>query len=207
LKFKRISSGQVIDTDYKEDNRTNPIFNAEFQSKEGSTLSRNLLLGHTFTNTNVLKISMAAGYTIDQQNLYLTDNNQLNSSYKANWKGLRIASETKVSLSKLLSLSCKINYNQLNYKAQANWNLIDDFQHPVSYTHIAKGFSTNTSLGLAYHLKKSLDLFIDSEYSAWRTGKGIDNVFLVSGKTQTTQFNGARINGIAVLTGITYSFK
>ncbi len=41
-------------------------------------------------------------------------------------------------------------YDQAVYRATADWNLIQNFSHPVSFTHHADGFGVEGQMGVEY---------------------------------------------------------
>ncbi len=90
----------------------------------------------------------------------------------------------------------------MNYSASADWNLVDAFQHPVSFRQHAKGFDIKTTLTSIFRLNRFLSLSVGVDYSHAETGSGIDELFLDSGEVETTWFNGAFKHVKTVTVGI-----
>jgi hypothetical protein len=133
-----IVSGAVTDTDYSEDNRTNPVFYASLSSDKGKLYSSHVTGGYSFVRTKTYNGKIFVGYGINHQQLYLTDDEQLNSTYTNKWKGVIFSLENGFYLNSRNSLSVQVTYHQVRYGAEGNWNLIEEFKHPVSFTHSAK---------------------------------------------------------------------
>lgn len=205
-----IKTGQVSDTDYGSDNRTNPVYQANLNSNEGLTRTYAVAGGYEFKINPFLKLSPFAGYLKDAQHLHLKDFNEetdpaiktLNSTYQANWTGPIIGIEADFRLSNQLSLHGMVNYKQLKYKATADWNLIDSFEHPVSFRHTANGYGTDGLLQINFHFTSVLSVFARGNYSYSNTGKGTDELFLADGKAVQSQFNSATRHGAGLAAGI-----
>ncbi|MET4137794.1 outer membrane beta-barrel protein [Pedobacter sp. UYP1] len=205
-----IKSGKVSDTDYASDNRTNTSYHADLNSNEGFTYTYAVAGGYEFKINPFLKLSPFAGYLKDAQHLHLKDFNEesdpavktLNSTYQANWTGPMIGIEADFRLSNQLSLRGMVNYKQLKYKATADWNLIDSFEHPVSFRHTANGYGTDGLLQLNFRFTSILSVFARGNYSYANTGKGTDELFLIDGKVVQSQFNSAKRHGAGLAAGI-----
>ena len=109
-------------------------------------------------------------------------------------------------INKKLELETQLSYYQLNYHAKANWNLIAEFQHPVSFTHSAKGYALTSKLNLSYTVTARTSLLLGGTYSYWTTGKGTDTLYLANGNINTTILNGVNRNGYGVTFGIQLTF-
>jgi len=205
-----IKSGKVSDTDYASDNRTNPSYQANLNSNEGFTYTYAVAGGYEFKLNQLLKLSPFAGYLKSAQHLHLKDFNEesdpdlktLNSTYQANWTGPMIGIDVNLQLSNQLSLNGMVNYKQLKYKAAADWNLIDAFEHPVSFRHTANGYGTDGFLQVNFRFTPVLSVFTRGNYSYSNTGKGTDDLFLADGKQLQSQFNSATRHAAGLIAGI-----
>lgn len=206
-----ITSGKVSDTDYLEDNRTHTSFYALLDSDRGTITSLEPVLGYRIIHHSTYSIAAFVGYGAHIQSLYLLDHEGqyvrgLKSSYKTIWKGLILGLEGSIQLTNRFTVAPTIRYYQVTYNSEGNWNLIDEFRHPVSYTHAAKGYGVAPKLRINYSVRNRWDVFVGTTYMHWKTGKGIDTLFLRDGRKPKTQFNGALRDAYAVHAGLNYAF-
>lgn len=207
-----ISSGTVTDTDYQDDNRQNKSFFGALNSDRGNTWALRAGLGYQLFPLSKISINPSIGYAINEQSLYLVDElgnpgyKKLNSSYKSAWKGIYIGAGIDAQLSKKLALSFTSLYEQLNYKASANWNMIDAFAHPVSFLHTAKGYGLFNQLALKISLNRYLGVLLNANYYTALTAAGVDQLFLVDGGQAFTRLNEVSRNSIGFNTGFKISF-
>jgi hypothetical protein len=208
---KFTTSGHVTDTDYGEDNRNAQSFRVVLNSNTGKRLLSTAAIGYNLPVIEKLTAAFSIGYFINKQLLYLKDYNQsiddpVNSSYKTKWTGVFLKAEPSYQLSRSVSVSAFFKYYQANYNAKGNWNLITDFQHPVSYTHVANGYGIEAALKTNYHLTKSLSVFVAANYLKWDTGKGTDKLYRTNGQTTETQLNGVNSKGYGFSAGLNMLF-
>ena len=205
-----IRSGNVSDTDYAGDNRTQPTYQQSFSDNKGSTDAWNTGLGYVVFNSDRINLTPYVGYGISRQSLYIVDLTgqfpNLNSNYNTHWKGPFIKVTSSFKIWKALKLAADITYNQVTYSAQGNWNLINEFQHPVSYSHAAKGYGINAGARLVYNINPNIGLSIGYGYYNWQTGNGTDQLYLSSGQVDKTQLNGAARSGYILNGGVALAF-
>lgn len=211
LNYKTISSGSVNDSDYEGDNRTVRTFNITLDSKKGSAISSATFLGYKIKLLQTVYTDLQFGYSINKQNLYLADDNNvtsspLNSSYRTSWTGVASKISVSVNPAKKLVLKAEALYHQANYAAKADWNLIEEFQHPVSFRHKAKGYGAEGSLVIAYTLVRNCSISACGNYFTWKTGKGLDKVYMTNGETPQTQLNQVTRRGYILSTGVSLFF-
>jgi hypothetical protein len=205
-----VSSGSVSDMDYSGDNRTEPVYAENFSDDKGYTASWSTGAGYIIFNNTLFSLAPYFGYGINKQSLYLVDLTgqfpRLNSSYTADWKGVFLKVSSSVKIFKALNFSADVTYNQVNYTADGNWNLINEFQHPVSYSHQAKGYGINTDTRLVYKITKHLAINVGYQYFNWQTGNGNDLLYLSSGEVDKTRLNGVFRNGFEFMGGVDVFF-
>ncbi len=208
-----VKSGTVTDADYATDGRGGQTYYAALRSDEGNLNDFSVLAGYYFLKRKNLKVAILGGYRGSRENLFLLDNNKvaagersLYSSYQSSWKGPSIALSASYMIISRIMLQPTFTYTQLKYNATANWNLIDAFKHPVSFTHYAKGFNFETSLICSYLLSNRFSLLLAGTYNDAQTGTGVDRLFLESGSIQTTQFNGAQKAKKSLSLGFSFAF-
>ncbi|WCT13184.1 hypothetical protein [Mucilaginibacter jinjuensis] len=205
-----IHSGKVNDTDYGSDNRTNPVYNQNFDDNKGYSDMWHAGLVWHFLKGNIVTIRPELGYAQSRQDLYLVDLSgqfaNLNSSYATKWKGPYVKLSAIWHIIPKLNLNADVQYTQASYQADADWNLITQFQHPVSYTHSADGFGINTNATLTYSITHLIGIYIGGGYFNWQTGNGTDRLYLTNGQTNDTQMNGAFSNGYKLVAGLSLKY-
>ena len=203
-------TGSVNDTDYQGDDRTDPSFNETLKSNHGNSTAILLLAGYKIMQTEKCNITPYIGYGIKRQSFFLLDDGtgaqKLNSNYKPVWNGLAASLEIEAILHDRLRLKNFLSYHQVNYRAKADWNLIDDFQHPLSFKHIAKGYAVDANVQLHCKLRSSMAVFFGAKYFYGSTGEGIDELYKTSGQIIKTQLNDVSTKGFALGVGLNFYF-
>lgn len=74
----------------------------------------------------------------------------LNSTYDAKREGVWLGFDLVWEISEGLDFSGTFEYYWADYEGEADWNLRDDFAHPVSFRHDADGTGTVISICLKY---------------------------------------------------------
>jgi hypothetical protein len=189
-------SGKVTDTDYGGNDRTNSVYAQQFNAAKGGADRWLAGFAYHLSVTNKFSITPSAGYGLFHQALYLVGNtaplNELNSSYKTTWSGPYCQVLCATGLTKRLSITTGFRYNQVRYRASANWNLIREFRHPESFRHTANGYGINIHTGLLFRAAQKHSIGITGSYSRWQTGRGIDELYLANGEPEQTQLNEVR---------------
>ncbi|HTD99668.1 MAG TPA: hypothetical protein VK668_10280 [Mucilaginibacter sp.] len=204
-----ITSGTSNDTDYSGDNRTAPVYNQDFSSNKGSTSAWSAGIGYMLIKNKIFCLSPYLGYGINQQTYYLLGSNgnfnNLNTTYKTHSQGpfLKVISAIKVA--NKLKVAADLTYSQVIYRAAADWNLIETFQHPVSFRHSANGYGMDADAKLVYSITPLLSANIGAAYFHWETGTGTDQLYLTTGETDKTQLNEVVRNGFRVQLGLNFS--
>ncbi|WP_170137798.1 omptin family outer membrane protease [Chitinophaga dinghuensis] len=208
-----IKTGNATDTDYGENDRQLPTYHAQLDSDEGTTTAFQVFGGYTFLQRKRVKIAAFAGYGENTAFLFLFNRatevagqKNLRCTYNATWKGLLGGLTGIYKPTYWWCINGELSYCQMNYNAVADWNLIDAFQHPVSFKQRAKGFAVRLSLSSAFRLNRHLSLFIAGAYQQAETGTGTDELFLESGVVQISQFNGILTHGGNLALGTRFQF-
>ena len=160
--------------------------------------------GHDFGTSYPASGSIQRGtwYTVK---IYVKSNtgNSYNGKLKVTIDGTIVLEQTAsfmfgLDVSKNVSrfnIYTVFNYHQVNYNAAANWNLIDEFKHPVSFRHIAKGFGLTADFNLLHQTKKYVSPFMNFGFCYWSTGEGIDELYYNDGRIAKTRLNDVSRNG------------
>jgi hypothetical protein len=201
------SSGRVSDTDYGGDDRTDPVYARSFDSHKGYAYANFLGLGYRFVVVPRLQLTPAIGYEWSGQRLSIEDAAELlNSHYRTWWKGLVVQGAGELRLDGKWGLLFAGAYHQANYRADADWNLIQAFSHPVSFSHRADGYGLEGRLGVKYIVGWLVGVVGAGDYFNRRTGKGVDELYLASGQTSQTQLNEVVMEGFRVNVGVRLNF-
>ncbi len=208
-----IKAGNATDIDYAGDDRGLPTYQAQLDADEGHLLAFWLYEGYNFLQRSRMRMAVFAGYAENREFLFLLNHAEyipgqrnLRCTYNTSWKGVLAGLSSLYRVTSWLDITAELQYSQMNYNASADWNLIDAFQHPVSFKQQARGFDLKTSLTCAFQLKSYLSLFTSGTYRHAETGTGTDELFLESGAVQTTQFNGAFTHGKKIAIGALVQF-
>lgn len=203
------SAGRVSDKDYSGDNRSYNIYSEDFAGSGGYGYSVASGLGYRFLFGKELELVPALGYGVSGQHLTITDPGGvydfLNSYYQTSWYGpfVRVSGIWKPGRWRL---SGSVTYHQVSYRAKADWNLIADFEHPVSFRHRADGFGIEGELGMGYRVWRGLELFVAMNGNGWGTGTGIDELYRSNGSSQQTQLNEVVLNGFGFSAGMCWKW-
>ena len=207
---ENIKSGSVNDMDYNGDNRTSPIYTGNFSDNKGYTASWFAGAGYVIFNNKLFSLIPYIGYGNNTQSLYIVDLTGqfpgLNSIYQTHWNGGTVGVKSSLKICTRLKAAATIVYNQINYSGEGNWNLINEFQHPVSYRHNAQGYGLSATAALNYNFTPNIALRISYAYFNWQTGTGNDFLYLSSGQTDKTRLNEVVRNGYGVFAGAVLEF-
>ena len=204
-----VRAGSVNDMDYNGDNRTDPVYTGNFNDNKGYTTAWSAGAGYIIFNNKIFSLIPFIGYGTNTQSSYLVDLTGqfpgLNSSYAAHWNGGFIKLKSSIKVWHALKFAADGTYNQVNYTGQGDWNLINEFQHPVSYRHNAKGYGINANMRLVYSLAHNIMIAIGYSYFNRETGTGNDFLYLASGQTDKTRLNEVVQNEFQLFGGVTFS--
>lgn len=206
-----IVSGKVSDTDFGKNNRRDTLFHDVFNSDKGGMICSNAAIGYKILLIKKHTIAPYAGYGNDSQLLYLLRDNgnvqgDLKSTYQTKWNGLLAGLDVRVSISQKLFARGQITYHQVRYTAKANWNLIDDFKHPVSFKHQAEGYGLTTGAEFEYVTSKKLSAILTISRGYWTTGRGTDTLYRTNGDVIVTQLNPVHRSSLTFSAGIQIRF-
>ena len=223
ISFGEIRDGECTDSDYDEDNRTQLWSRSKSQINNDDILDISAGLGFQFDLIGEkLKISPLIGLSYHQQNIRMTDLAQtvatagrtpgvgpisgLNSTYRTEWKSLWIGADISFEVMTRLLLSSSLEYHTAYYEAKADWNLREDFQHPVSFTHEADGKGLVIKIGINHFFAEHWDIGLTYSWQKWSTDPGYDRVFFATGQTSTQRLNEVNWDSQSVNLSLSYKF-
>lgn len=213
-----INSGTNQDSDYAGDDRSGEYSRSNNNAGNGSVADFTLGMGYRSRfdlDSSVLDVAPLAGYSQHRQNLTITDGYQtipatgafagLYSTYKARWQGPWMGIDFNW-MTAALGLHAGFEYHIASYRAEANWNLRSDFNHPKSFEHFANGTGLVYTFGGDYNLGKNWLLAVDFDYQKWQASGGIDRTYFSNGITADTRLNEVNWRSYAYMVGIRKRF-
>ena len=204
------STGRVSDKDYAGNNRTQNIYNENFAGSNGYSYSVSAGGGYRFLPGAKWELIPFIGYGVSGQRLTITDAGGLydflNSVYQTSWFGPLVRVSALWRPGRRWTVTGVVTYRQVNYRAKADWNLITDFSHPVSFRHRADGFGIEGGIVVEYRIGRHMALLLAGDGFRWETGKGIDELYHPDAASQQTQLNEVILEGFGLRSGIRWSF-
>jgi hypothetical protein len=157
-------------------------------------------VGYVFFDKRHFALIPFLGYGVSKQHFPVTDVSGafagLNSSYDGKWFGPFVRVDGGWRLGSGWQLDFVVQYDQVMYRGVADWNLIAEFAHPVSFRHRADGYGLTGAAGVSYAMGRHLMFSLKGGYFNWETGTGIDELYLASGSVSRTRLNEVVRTGI-----------
>lgn len=214
-----INSGVNQDSDYLGNNRTIEISRSNNNADSGNVWDVTVGAGirkHYAAAGGGFDIIPMLGASYNRQDLRMTDGFQtipptgafsgLKSTYNARWFG-PWAGMDLIGAFDSWTFTGSFEYHFLtDYKADADWNLRDDFQHPVSFEHTAGGSGVVVSLGADYAMSRRWSVNAAFDLQNWQARRGTDRTFFTDGTTADTRLNEVNWNSYALTVGVKYAF-
>lgn len=209
--YSNITKGEAEDTDYADDNRQGAFYFDLLNANKGYLFNTILQLSYQVFNSEQFAVSPIIGLSYNEQKFYLLESASnpnsagLNSTYQSRYKGFDFGLEGTFK-AKSFRITTGISGGFYKYSAKANWNLIPDFQKPVSFTHAANSFALNGNVNLAVPLNKTLQLELDYKINNINTYSGVDRAYFNNKQAEETQLNGANFRANTIALGLNFSF-
>lgn len=218
--YGEIYDGRVRDSDYSEYEYSRSISDSD----EGDTLTLNGGIGPQFNFwSDRISIAALVGYNYHEQNLTLKDGLQvisdnfkapavgtympdLDSSYDASWEGVWVGVDATLRFAQRLIVETSVEVQDVNYEAEANWNLRTDLAHPVSFEHDADGICIITSAAVHYLLNESWALSGNVNYGYMVTDDGTHTAYGSDGSATRVRLNEVEWDSIGATLGLRWIF-
>lgn len=203
-----IQSGENQDSDYAGNNRTLE-FSRSVNDVDGSKLmdfKGGVGIQIPFGDRNRHHVvPLIFGLSYNSQQLKMTDGRQvvsnlanaqiynpgiaslppvgpisgLNSSYDATWLGVWLGLDIDFDLKDMGTVTFRLENHRSDFNAKANWNLRDDFDHPVSFEHEANGRGLVLELGWQSPFKQqNWQWGVNLGWQRWTTEPGTDRTYV-----------------------------
>jgi hypothetical protein len=221
--FGWVLSGEVQDSDYNGDNRTQEFSRSISSADDSTLLDATLAIGYPFKlASDRFRLIPLAGFSYSEQNLTMKDGGQvisqppqtqpigpiagLDSSFDTKWYGLWVGIDMSFKASNKITLFAGFEYHWADYEAEANWNLRTDLAHPKSFEHEADGTGVLITAGGDYRFAEPWSLGLEINYQDWSTDAGIDRQFNSDGTIAVTRLNEVNWESLAIMLRVTYRF-
>jgi hypothetical protein len=229
-----IYSGEVTDSDYAGDDRSLEWSRSVSDAGAGESFDISVEVGPILhLGDRPLKIIPVAGFSLNYLGLVLRDGDQvlsengirqryfgmdallpvavgpitdLDSCFDAYWYGPFLGLRLNASVTPQFSLTTALNYHLSFYYAEADWNLRQDLDHPVSFTQDAVGGGVSLGLQAFYRLGEHWSLELKAVARYWSLFSGYDRTYLSSGDTTTTDLNDISWRTQSLSAGLNYRF-
>ncbi len=185
--------GKATDFDYTEDNRTAPNRQLYLNSNKGKQSAISGQLTYHIFNKYAILLQAGTAYTFIKELFYLLDDKDpsLQTTYEAIWNGLGLQLHATWKSPWRIKINAGIGHQFLKYSSKGNWNLIQEFQHPVSFTQTANGNGWQYHAGVSYPITRKVGINLNWLYHNLKTRYGMDRLYLKNGNTPETRMNGA----------------
>ena len=211
--YLNIIAGKVTDADYADDNRQQRFSYEELGADRGYSFLLKAKLLYDLYKGPFFGIAPYLAYINKNQRFYMRDNEvalikgkHLNSTYQPFWQGVSLGSEFLFYIRKAI-LSIGLSGSLLNYYAKANWNLIEEYAHPISFEHRATGKGFDVQFKLEYPVFRYLLVTANADVSFLETNAGTDKLFYLNGSRASTQLNGVANRSFGLGGGVKIFFK
>jgi hypothetical protein len=231
LAFGKIVSGDVQDSDYGAAGRNDEWSRSVNDAGEGLTVDLSGAFGPIFELNKVKGVSITPliGYGFNMQALTMTNGNQvisesslrpegtssppdigtlpgLDSSYTAYWYGPWLGANIDYQANDKFKLTVGVEYHWIEYFAQADWNLRNEFIHPVSFEHETTGTGIVWDVQGQYFLNERWSWILSGNVQNWETESGSDRTFFTDGTVGLSRLNQVHWDSYALTTGVQYRF-
>jgi hypothetical protein len=224
ISFGKIAEGKGTDSDYQENDRNSVYSQSESSlSDEIQDMSiglgyqldffknRFLIAPHFGLSYHTQKIRQTNGVqTISSSGDLISPSREgisgLNSTYEANWRTLFVGFDLDFEIIYQIHMISSIEYHTASFEAYADWNLRDDFSHPVSFMHEAEGQGRIINVGINRMFAERWLIGLMYGWQEWKTDPGTDTLFWSGGGATRSTLNEVNWESRSVNLSIGYNF-
>ena len=229
-----IVDGENRDSDYAGPNRSDEWSRSTNAADQGEVLDLSLAGGLQFPLARgQASIMPLLGYSYHEQNLTLHDGVQvlsdqeladqffgvgevtvpalgafpgLDSTYETQWYGPWTGVEVTFSPADRFSLAGRLEFHLVDFRAEANWNLRSDMQHPKSFVQEAAGYGLVGEVTGQYALDSRWAIELAMAYADWQAEDGTDRIYLADGTQASARLNEVSWTTLSLNLGIVFRY-
>ncbi|MDR0702502.1 MAG: hypothetical protein LBF61_08895 [Azoarcus sp.] len=113
----------------------------------------------------------------------------LDIHYQPRWHGPWLGLRLDAHIGSRFDLHIGAKYQWFSYRANADWNLREDFRHPRSYTHHGDSRGWQWEIGARWRLSEQSAITFTVDQHQQRLEGGTDRTFFANGTTTKTRLN------------------
>jgi hypothetical protein len=206
LGYGWILAGDTRDSDYDSDDRTDEWSRSYLDARGGYLLHALTGLGYRYEfEAAPITLLPMIGIAFHRQAMVMTEGVQviatlgltqdpgpiigLDSSYTTNWLNMWVGLDVDYRITSRLSAAAAVSVHPSLYYAQADWNKVTKFEHPVSFVHRALGLGLCGELSVDVELSRRFLLEGRCGLDYWFGGPGVDETFYAAGYSVETRLN------------------
>ncbi|BFM18716.1 hypothetical protein R50073_48990 (plasmid) [Maricurvus nonylphenolicus] len=215
-----IRSGTVQDSDYSQDNRagefSRSISEVEDDSLSGWSLAAGVktrwfgarghylttLIGHQRQNVDY---TMTDGVQVIPESLAGQPLTGLNSTYNSEFESWYIKVGTE-HVFKWGTIGLSYEHHDLDFYAEADWNLRTDFAHPKSFVHEGEGTGKAITIAYTYPINLQWDVYLTYTKRENTVEDGYDQTFFANGNSAIIRLNEVEYEAEQFQLGFRYIF-
>ena len=227
-----VVAGDNQDSDYGGDNRTLEWSRSNNDAGDGHVFDLEGGIGLRFAMEDERwSLSPLVGYAYYEQGLVMQDGYQsfsdqalvdslfpgvilpqvgnisgLDSSYHAWWYGPWLGMQITYQQNEKLKWDCLLRWHEVDFEAEADWNLRDDLMHPLSFEQLADGDGISLAVDVQYDFDKRYAVGADLAIYDLQAKNGIDVVYLNGGGVSGTRLNEVNWESWALSLSAKYRF-
>lgn len=210
-----VGKGEVQDSDYAGNGRTQEYSRTLSKTSGGASMDAHIESGYRLRWLGI-EMDVLGGWTVHQQSFELGMTHALirckqegevaveclpsnalenvafdaDSRYRANWHGPRLEMGFRVPMGSDIGLTLGTAREQLRYRGVGSWTGRDDFQHPDSFIHEAKGSASEWRAMIDWRWNKGV-MTVGARSLTGSTDAGSDTTYF--SEEAAKKFGGSRV--------------
>ena len=223
LQRGNIFDGHTIDSDYDANDR-NDEFSRSISANTGDHVADySFAIGYQQNVWRWVEFKAWLGYAKHEQFLRKQKAEQivvtpgktpsqgpiegLNSTYQSTWEGPWVGIDIEARLGPVSGF-WRGEHHNVDFYAEADWNLREGFNHPRSFEQRSEGAGNIAEIGLSFYFRLrhesefAVDMLVRTEW--WEASQGVDTVYLSGGSEVSTWLNGVDWESDSVRIGVRY---
>ena len=217
----QFNDGEVTDSDYGGDNRTEEWSRSESEIADDDISRVKAYIGWGRENKKY-RFAVLAGFNISEQSFRMQNGEQLlcNSSctvgigefsgldsvYSMQWQGPWVGARWAETKGRHRVTVAYDYYFANTYRGEAEWNLRSDLQQPLSFEHEADAQGHGLQLSYGFDITAHWRLGVLYEYNRWESKTGTETRYFADNTIGKIQLNKAESESRSYGIGLQYTF-